>query len=125
MIFATLLLCGREDLLLSSFFSRTAQICDNDLPLQLASLDDIDDNLSEKERELFIHSQWHVYTPFLKKLDTEQAQEVEVLPEQVSLPWASKERIGQPMPGEVSYVEQVQIHLQSHNLVSEIFNPFI
>lgn len=125
MIYATLLLCGREDLLLSLFFSRTAQICDNDLPFQLALLDDIDEKLSEKEKELFIHSQWHVYTPFLKKFDTEQAQQVEILPEQVSLPWARKERIGQPMPGEVSYVEQVQIHLQSHNLVGEIFNTFI
>lgn len=124
MIFATLLLCGREDLLLTSFFTRPAQFCDKDLPLRLESLqvDNIDYNLTEKEKELLIHSQWHVYTPFLKKFDIERGQDVESLPEQVSLPWARKERIGQQMPGEVSYVEQVEIHLHSHNLVGDTVN---
>lgn len=125
MIFSTLVLCGREDLLLSSLFLQTPKICDKDLPLRVGSLDYLHYVLNRKEKELFIHKQWQVYTPFLKPLDTEKGLEVESFPEEVSLPWAEKERIGERILGEVSYVERVEIPRRSHNLVGRTAGVYI
>lgn len=118
MILATLLLFGREDLIFSCLSLRSPQICDYDLPLSLDSLDDIDHNLDAKEKELFIHMQWQVYTPFLTDFDPDRNQSLKAFPEQVSLPWMEKTRIGERMPGEVSYVEQIKIFPGNHDLVS-------
>lgn len=121
MILSTLLLCGREDLMLSRFFLQSSRICDNDLPLSFDSLDGIDDDLSASEKELFIHMQWQVYTPFLIKLKPDKIQTPETFPEEVSLPWIEKARIGERIPGEVSYIEQIKICPRNHDLVSCIF----
>lgn len=119
MIFSILLLCAREDLLLSPFFLRVPQICDQDLPFRFDQPVDIDHGLSTKEKELFLYKQWQVYTPWLTEYDPQIDQEPETFDDEVALPWARKERIAKRMWGEVSFVEKVEIHPCSHNLVSE------
>lgn len=121
MIFSTLLLCAREDLLPLLFSSHTPRICDKDLPLSFDSPHNICFNLCPIEKELFIHNQWQVYTPFLTGIPGDGIQTDYQIPEEVSLPWATKERIGERFPGEVSFVEKVEIHPRSHDLVRE--NP--
>lgn len=121
MILSTVLLCGREDLLLSRLFLKGSRICDNDLPLSFDSLDGIDDDLSASEKELIIHMQWQVYTPFLTKLKPDKIHTPETFPEEASLPWIEKARIGERIPGEVSYIEQIEISARNHDLVSYIF----
>lgn len=121
MIFSILLLCAREDLLLSPFFRR---ICDSDLPLHFAQSDEIDHDLGIKEKELFLHKQWQVYTPWLTEYDPQINQEPEIFDDEVALPWLKKKRIAKRIWGEVSFVEKVEIHPCSHNLVSEALHLF-
>lgn len=122
MIFATLLFCGREDLMLSSFSLSNLRKCDNDLPLSLNSLplDDGDLDLTRKEKELFIHMQFQVYTPFLTEIHSRKDREIVTFPEEVSMPWIKKTRLGENSLGEVSYVEKIEIHPGNHDLVSSI-----
>lgn len=128
MIFSILLLCAREDLLLSPFFQRTPQICDLDLPFrfdQLIDIPDIDHKISTKEKGLFLNKQWQVYTPLLTEYDPRVDKDVEMFDDEAALPWARKRRIGKRMPGEVSFVERVEIYRCSHNLVSEVPGIFV
>lgn len=120
MILATLLLFGREDIIPSYLSLQSPQFCDKDLPLSLESLNNIDNNLSARERELFIHMQWQVYTPFLAESELDKSRDIVRLHEQISLPWMEKERIGERMQGEVSYIEQIKIYPGNHDLVSFI-----
>lgn len=127
MIFSILLLCAREDLMLSSFFQRAPQICDLDLPFrfdQLVDIPDIDHKIEAKEKELFLNKQWQIYTPLLTEFDPRGDKDVEMFDDEVALPWARKRRIGKRMPGEVSFVERVEIYRCSHNLVSEVLGVF-
>ncbi|KAK2609575.1 hypothetical protein N8I77_003071 [Diaporthe amygdali] len=119
MIFATLLLCRREELMLSRFYLRNPQLCDKDLPLNSDFFNNTDLNVSAKERELFIYTQWQVYTPFLTEFGTGNNQAVGELPMEVSLPWREKARIGKPILGEVSYVERIEIYPDSHDLTQD------
>lgn len=119
MIFSILLLCAREDLLLLLFSKPTTPICDQVLlPLYSESRHYIYDNLSPKEKEIFLNKQWQVYTPFLAKGDNGRVQADKKFPDEVSLPWATKARIGGGFPGKPSFVERVVIHPCIHNLVS-------
>lgn len=118
MICAILLLCGREDLIPLLLSQQDPQVCDHSLPLELKSLIKINRDIKEEEQELFVHMQWLVYTPFITKFDDKNDGKVETFPEEVSLPWVSNERIGEPILGERSHVNRLEIHHCSHNLVS-------
>ncbi|KAH8753541.1 kinase-like domain-containing protein [Diaporthe sp. PMI_573] len=116
MILATLFLCGKEDIILSFFPLSKPQICDKSLPLRFHSTDDFSFILSAEERELFDLFQWHVYTPFIAGITSDQRQNVAAFPNEVSLPWMEKERIGEHEEGEVSYVEKIKVHHLNHDL---------
>lgn len=127
MIFSILLLCAREALLLSPFFQRAPQICDLDLPFhfdQLVDIPDIDHKIRSKEKELFLNKQWQIYTPLITEYDPRVDKDVEMFDDEAALPWARKRRIGKRMPGEVSFVERVEIYRSSHNLVSGLPGVF-
>lgn len=125
MIFSILLLCAREDLLPSLFSPRSPRLCDQVLPLRSDLRNAIYENLSPKEKELFIHRQWQVYTPFLTEIARGKVQADLKIDEEVSLPWATKERIGERFPGEVSFVEKVKIHPCSNNLVRKALGELV
>lgn len=118
MICAILLLCGREYLIPAFCCEQDPPVCDNHLPLNSDSFDDkFRHDLSEPEKEIFIHIQWQMYTPFITEFDDENNTFKE-FPDEVSLPWMSKERLGEPIVGERSHVDLIEIYLSSHNLVS-------
>ncbi|KAL2283249.1 hypothetical protein FJTKL_10125 [Diaporthe vaccinii] len=123
MFCAILLLCGREDLIPSLCLRQDPRICDNHLPLSSDSLDKINHDLSESEKELFIHMQWQVYTPLITEFNDEN-QTVDVFPDEVSLPWLSKERLGEPILGEWSHVDRIEIYPCSHNLTVDDVEVF-
>lgn len=116
MILGTLFLCGREDLILKFLPPQSPDTCDTSLPLRFNSPGASHHGLSEAERELFTHFQWHVYTPFLTGIASGK-EDVAVVPNEVSLPWMEKERIDEGN-NEVSYVERIEVHPLNHNLVS-------
>lgn len=123
MILATLFLCGLEDLILSFLPPADHQTCDRSLPLRLDSYEDHCYGLSAEERELFIHFQWHVYTPILTVITSGEWKDVAAFPEEVSLPWMETTRVGYKEFGEVSYVERIEIHSLNHDLVSWTVQP--
>lgn len=122
MTLATLFLCGKEHLITSFFSKSTPSFCDGKLPLQLSSPEEHDLKLSKEDRELFVYSQWQVYTPFLTGIVSKD--EVETFPDEISLPWEEKSRIPEKEEAkvpdeeelEVSFVEKVQIHSGNHDL---------
>lgn len=120
MIFATLLLCGKDNAILSFLPPAKSQLCDIDLPLRLDSPGQFDYGLNADEKGLFTYFQWHVYTPFLPGITSANWDDVTRFPKEVSLPWMEKERMSKKQPGEVSYVEQIEIHHMNHDLVSRI-----
>lgn len=118
MILATLFLCGREDLILSFLSPEGPPTCDKDLPLRFNSSEDLNFGLSKADTELFTHFQWHVYTPFLTGITSKKREDVAAFPEEVSLPWMEKARIGEPTLGQVSHVDKIEIHSLNHDLVN-------
>lgn len=118
MIFATLLLCGREDLIHSFLPPVDPQTCDGYLPLRFDSPGLPSYGLDQDERELFSHFQWQVCTPFLSLITSAKEKDRICFPDEVSLPWMGTTRMGDKVPGEVSYVETIEIHHLSHDLVS-------
>lgn len=117
MTLATLFLCGKEGSILSFFSTKNPPFCDGRLPLRFESPGDPCYGLSEEDKELFTHFQWLVYTPFLTGLVAEN--KVETFPDEVSLPWKTKEKITTEEGAEVPFVEKVEIHFGNHDLVSE------
>lgn len=119
MIFATLLLCGREDLIQAFLPPATLQTCDNNLPLRFNSPEAPDYGLNPDERELFFHFQWQVYTPFVAGITSATGESEMCFPEEASLPWMETTRMGEQVLGEVSYVERIEIDPLSHSLDDE------
>lgn len=118
MILATLLFCGREDLIYSFLPPENTHTCDSNLPFRFNLPGVPNYGLKGDERELFDHFQWQVYTPFLTGITSAKRENEVTIPKEASLPWMVTTRMGEKTPGEVSYVETVEIHHQSHDLVS-------
>ena len=118
MTLATLFLCGKEDLVLSFFSTSDPTFCDGKLPLRFETPDDPDYGLNDEDRELFTHSQWNVYTPFLTRFVSGKKEDIETFPDEVSLPCKRKERIGEHAAAELSFVELVEIDPNNHEFVS-------
>ncbi|KUI60136.1 hypothetical protein VP1G_07377 [Cytospora mali] len=129
MIFATLLLLGREDVVFS--FLSDPHLCDCKLPLFTATSTSSTEPpsfppnedpaafkcLYETERKFFAHFQWQVFTPFFNKLyPGKEYNKVITLPEAFSLPWQELERVSKPEEWEQSYVEKVKIFAGNHAL---------
>lgn len=146
MLFATLLLLGKEDVLLSFYSSSDPRICDSALPLRFSALGD--DNalhalasaLNETERKLFEYFQWQVVTPLIVRWDQnasvgpssgepdEPDERVYTFPEEISLPWSylatevrGRDRgiqLELEVQGQRTLVNKVQIYAENHDLVS-------
>jgi hypothetical protein len=124
MIIATLLLFGREDLILSFLPPENPQRCDKNLPFRLDALNNLSCVWGSHEKELFIHLQWQVYTPFLTRITSSEGKHVPCFPEEVSLPWKKdpEAEARKRKPGEVSFVDRIVIYSSNHDLVSRITN---
>lgn len=79
-------------------------------------------NLGDSERELVLHWQWHVMSPYITTLGPEPPErDSEEQPHQdydvISLPWKSVEEVRYRREGEVAYVQKLEIYPGNHNLV--------
>ncbi|KAL1860681.1 hypothetical protein Daus18300_009024 [Diaporthe australafricana] len=68
--------------------------------------------------------QFQVYTPFLTDIYSGKDREIVTFPEEVSMPWIRKTRLGEHILGEVSYVEEIEIHPGNHDLAENIEKCF-
>ena len=124
-IFASLLLMGREELVRSFHI---LSFCDSKLPPQGRTPDSDStstrsaqisyphefERLMDIEKELFHHIQWQMRAPYIERIGGRERHEV--LNENVSLPW-TKLVEADPIDGQISRVVEIAIDDNHHNLV--------
>lgn len=123
-IFAVLVTLGKEHLILD-FCNASPQICDSTSPCREITPDPLSDSVvgrvlgswQPKERSLFIHLQWEMRSPYLKKLASPSKQYL-VFDDEISLPWTDVWMEDEKVDGQVSYVQRIKIHRDHHELVS-------
>lgn len=127
-IFATLLLIGREEVILE-LFSGVPSICDQILPFRSATSNAIPSSISQpsfnprlgtKDEQLFSHYQWQVISPPITTLSHVELSNHrhKKWDREVSLPWEELTRLGKFEPSPPSVVHKAKVFEGNHQLVS-------
>ncbi|KAH9906835.1 protein kinase-like protein [Xylariomycetidae sp. FL2044] len=115
-IFACLLRIGKEDLITRLHERGSPEACDASLPfLGLTPFPEAFDDLTEKEQQLFSHSQCEIRAHFLKRLRPDETELTE-LDDEAALPLLSIDNLTSPIIGEHSFVRRVRFHPDHHDL---------
>lgn len=122
-IFVSLLLIGRESIIESFSALENSRVCDKDLPFQEETFDstrlpEAFQALSPIEKELFRHFQWQMKSPYFMLLAADEGYRT--LDAEVALPWIHLKQVtnnSDPMEGEYSYVQRIEIDGSHHRFV--------
>ncbi|KAK1979181.1 kinase-like domain-containing protein [Colletotrichum cereale] len=132
-IFATLLLLGKQEVILEIHQS-SEDICDGAWPCSdsalanyhtraAEALREILRSLTTHDEELFHQLQWQMRSPYFKKLvPTPNEQSYRELHDEVTLPWAEISMQGEILDGQVSFMQRIKIHQDHHELLDQTQN---
>lgn len=127
-IFATLFLLGKQELILNIYQS-SVHICDGAWPCSdptlptyfsraAEALREVLQALDAHNEELFHQLQWHMRSPYFSKSDTNSnKQPYHLLHDEVTLPWSELNMQGGRLDGQVSFVQRIKIHQDHHDFL--------